>query len=87
MRRHHHAPYFSITNSDGRVLPLKLFPFRPRIYFKDAVMKALLTSRPELRWMALALPALFMAHWLLTGLWIELLRFIPDSVRAVLHLL
>jgi hypothetical protein len=50
-------------------------------------MKALLTSRPEIRWMALALPALFIAHWLLTGLWIELLRLIPDSVRAILHLL
>ena len=50
-------------------------------------MKALLTSRPEIRWMALALPALFIAHWLFSGLWIELLRLIPDSVRAILHLL
>jgi hypothetical protein len=66
---------------------LKLFAARRRIYFKDAAMKALLTSRPEVRWMALALPALFIAHWLVTGLWIELLRFVPDSVRAVLHLI
>lgn len=50
-------------------------------------MKALLTSRPEIRWMALAVPALYIAHWLLTGLCIELLRLVPYSVRAVLHLL
>ena len=50
-------------------------------------MKALLTSRPEVRWMALAVPLLFVAHWLLSGLCIELLRLVPDSVRAIFHLL
>jgi hypothetical protein len=50
-------------------------------------MKALLTSRPEIRWVAVAVPALFFAHWMLTGLSGEVLRMIPYSVRAVLHLL
>jgi hypothetical protein len=50
-------------------------------------MKALPTSRTEIRWMALAVPLLFVAHWLLSGLCIELLRLVPDSVRAVFHLL
>jgi len=50
-------------------------------------MKALLTSRPELRWAAVAIPTLFVAHWFLTGLCVEVLRLVPSSVRAVLHLL
>ena len=66
---------------------MKLFARRPRIYFKDAVMKALLTSHPEIRWTALAIPLLFVAHWLFSGLCIELLRLVPDSVSAILHLL
>jgi hypothetical protein len=50
-------------------------------------MKALLTSRSEIRWAALAVPALFLAHWMLTTLGPQLLRLAPDSVRTVLHLL
>jgi hypothetical protein len=50
-------------------------------------MKALPTQRAEIRWMALAIPLVFVAHWLLSGLFIELLRLVPSSVRAVLHLL
>jgi hypothetical protein len=74
-------------NKSSRLCLLKLFNSRPRIYIKDAVMKALLTSRPEVRWTALAIPLLFVAHWLLSGIWIELVRLIPDSVRAIFHLL
>jgi len=58
-----------------------------RNYHQDTVMKALLTTRPEVRWAAVAIPALFFAHWLLTGLCVEVLRLVPSSVRAVLHLL
>jgi hypothetical protein len=50
-------------------------------------MKALLTSRSEIRWAALAVPTIFLAHWVLTTLGPQLLRLAPDSVRAVLHLL
>jgi Na+-transporting NADH:ubiquinone oxidoreductase subunit NqrD len=50
-------------------------------------MKALPTSRTEIRWIVLAVPVLFVAHWLLSGLFIELLRLIPESVRAIFHLL
>jgi hypothetical protein len=50
-------------------------------------MKALLTTRPELRWAALAVPAVFLAHWALSSLCMELSRLVPESVRAVLHLL
>jgi hypothetical protein len=50
-------------------------------------MKALLTTRSEVRWAAVAIPALFLAHWLLTGLCVEILRLVPSSVRAVLHVL
>jgi hypothetical protein len=50
-------------------------------------MKALPTSRSEIRWAALAVPAIFLAHWALTTLGPQLLRLAPDSVRFVLHLL
>jgi hypothetical protein len=50
-------------------------------------MKSLLTSHPEIRWTALAIPLLFVAHWLFSGLCIELLRLVPDSVSAIFHLL
>lgn len=50
-------------------------------------MKALLTSRPELRWAGLVIPFIFLAHWLLTHVCMELSRLVPESVRAVLHLL
>jgi hypothetical protein len=50
-------------------------------------MKALPTPRTEIRWMALAVPAVFVAHWLLSGLVVELLRLVPESVRAIFHLL
>lgn len=51
-------------------------------------MKALLTSRSDLRWAVLAVPGLMLAHWMLMTVGPELLRFVvPDAVRTVLHLL
>jgi hypothetical protein len=50
-------------------------------------MKALMTSRSEIRWAALAVPAIVLAHWMVTTLGQQLLRLAPDSVRTVLHLL
>jgi hypothetical protein len=50
-------------------------------------MKALPTSRSEIRWVAVAVPAIVLAHWMLTALCPRLLGLIPDSLRAVLHLL
>jgi hypothetical protein len=50
-------------------------------------MKTLLTSRPELRWVAVAVPSLFLAHWAFTVLCPRLLGMLPYSLRAVLHLL
>jgi hypothetical protein len=70
-------------------MPKNREPFFPctRIYPWALAMKALLTSRSELRWAALAIPAVFLAHWLLTSVCMELSRLVPESVRAVLHLL
>lgn len=48
-------------------------------------MKGLLTSRPELRWFAVAIPTVFLAHWLLTALCPLLISMLPYSLRAVLH--
>ena len=83
------AIVFSKMTADSSPIlqALKLFAADPRIYFKDAVMKALPTSRTEIGWMALAVPLLFIGHWLLSGLCIELLRLVPESVRAIVHLL
>ena len=50
-------------------------------------MKSLLTSRPELRWFALAVPTLFVAHWLLISICPHLIALVPESVRTILHLL
>jgi hypothetical protein len=50
-------------------------------------MKALLTSRPEIRWAAAAVPAIFVAHWVLTSLFLRLAHLLPDSVRTILQLL
>jgi hypothetical protein len=50
-------------------------------------MKAILQSRPEIRWAAVAVPAIVVAHWMLTTVCPRLVALIPDSVRAVLHLL
>jgi hypothetical protein len=50
-------------------------------------MKTFLSSRPELRWLAVAVPVLFLGHWMLTMLCHGLLGVIPDSLRAVLHVL
>jgi hypothetical protein len=49
-------------------------------------MKALLTSRPELRWIAVAVPTVLLAHWMLTALCPRLIGMVPYSLRAVLHL-
>ena len=70
-------------------MPKTWEPFFPcaRIYLWTQAMKALLTSRSDLRWAALAIPAVFIAHWLLTSVCVELSRLVPESVRAVLHLL
>jgi len=51
-----------------------------------AVMKALLTSRTELRWLAIAVPTVFAAHWLLVAEGPRLMLLLPYSLRAVLHL-
>lgn len=50
-------------------------------------MKALLTSRPELRWAAAAIPAIVVAHWILTALAPHLAHLLPESVRTILQLL
>jgi len=50
-------------------------------------MKALLTSRPEVRWTAAVIPAIFLAHWLLTTLCLRLAHLLPESVRTILRLL
>jgi hypothetical protein len=49
-------------------------------------MKALFTTRPELRWMVVAIPSLFVAHWAFTA-FPHLLAMLPYSLRAILHLL
>jgi hypothetical protein len=49
-------------------------------------MKALLTSRTELRWLAIAVPTVFAAHWLLVAEGPRLVLLLPYSLRAVLHL-
>jgi hypothetical protein len=71
------------------VIPKTREPFfsSTRIYPWTQAMKPLLTSRSELRWAAVAIPAVFIAHWLLTTVCMELSRLVPESVRAVLHLL
>jgi hypothetical protein len=58
-----------------------------RTYSQDGLMKAFLPSRPELRWIAVAIPALFLGHWMVTTLCHRLLGVIPDSLRAVLQVL
>jgi hypothetical protein len=51
-------------------------------------MKALLSTRSDLRWALAALPALFAAHWIVIHLAPLLLHLaLPESVRAVLNLL
>lgn len=51
-------------------------------------MKALLTTRSDVRWALAALPALFAAHWILTSLIPLLLRTpLLQSMRAVLNLI
>lgn len=50
-------------------------------------MKALLTSRPEIRWAAAAIPAIFLAHWLVTVFCFRVSHLLPESVRTILQLL
>jgi hypothetical protein len=50
-------------------------------------MKALLTSRPEIRWVAAAIPAIFLAHWIVTAVCMHLPHLLPASVRTILQLL
>ncbi len=50
-------------------------------------MKSLLTSRSEVRWLVLAVPAIVVAHWMLTVLGPRVCSLVPYSLRAVLHLL
>ena len=52
------------------------------------VMKAFLTTRSDLRWALVALPALFVGHWVVMTL-VPLLLHTPllQSMRAVLNLL
>ena len=69
--------------ASGWELFLHLF----RIYSQDAEMKAILTSRPEIRWAAIAVPAVFVAHWMLVAAGPHLLALIPESVRTIFHLL
>ena len=49
-------------------------------------MKALLTSRTDLRWLAVAIPSVFAAHWLFVTIGPHLVQFLPYSLRAVIHL-
>jgi hypothetical protein len=58
-----------------------------RTYPQDDLMRAFLPSRPELRWVVVAVPTVFLAHWMLTALCPRLLGMVPYSLRAVLHLL
>jgi hypothetical protein len=50
-------------------------------------MKALLTTRSELRWAVVAIPAIFLAHWMLTLISPHLVGLVPESVRTLLHLI
>jgi len=50
-------------------------------------MKALLTSRSELRWAAVVIPTIFLAHWMLTLLSPHVAHLVPESVRTLLHLI
>jgi len=50
-------------------------------------MKALLTSRPEIRWVAAAIPAALLAHWVVTMVCLHLSHLLPASVRTILQLL
>jgi hypothetical protein len=50
-------------------------------------MRALLTSRPEIRWAAAAVPVIFLAHWIVTMVCLHLSHLLPDSVRTILQLL
>ena len=53
----------------------------------ERAMKGLLTSRPELRWFAVAVPTVLLAHWMFTTLCPRLMDMLPYSLRAVLNLL
>jgi hypothetical protein len=50
-------------------------------------MKALLTTRSEIRVAAIAVPSLLAAHWILTAICPHLMALVPESVRTILHLL
>ncbi len=50
-------------------------------------MKALLTTRPEIRWAAAAIPAIFLGHWIITVVCLHLSHLLPESVRTILQLL
>lgn len=61
---------------------------RPSAYFhKETAMRPLLTTRTELRWLAIAIPTVFAAHWMFATLCPRLVAIVPYSLRAVLHLL
>jgi hypothetical protein len=49
-------------------------------------MKALPTSRSELRWLAIAIPSVFVAHWLFISIGPRVVQLLPYSLRAVMHL-
>jgi len=49
-------------------------------------MKALPTSRADLRWLAIAVPSVFAAHWLFVTVGPRLVHLLPYSLRAVIHL-
>ena len=50
-------------------------------------MKALLTSRSDLRWALIALPALFLGHWIVINAPPILLHLaLPQSMRVILNL-
>ena len=67
--------------------PRELFTAFRRTYAQSLAMKSLLTSRTELRWFAVAVPSVFLAHWMFTALCPRLMAMLPYSLRAVLHLL
>ena len=68
------------------MVPAELFIPPGRITSR-ADMKTSLTSRTDLRWLGIAVPTLFVAHWLLVTMGPRLVQFLPYTLRAVMHLL
>jgi hypothetical protein len=81
------APVCPAEQGSAPLVFRELFSHPIRIYFQNVAMKAILTSRPEVRWAAAAIPTILVAHWVLTTLGLRLAHLLPDSVRTILQLL